>query len=148
MIVLDTTGLVYAVGTDHPLRAPCRAIIAAASRGTLSATTTVEVIQELTHVRARRRDRADAASLALDYADVLAPLLVVDDNVLRLGLDLFGRHETVGAFDAALASVTLHHGATLVSANHAFAAIDGLDHVDPAMPALADRLPGLVIDDT
>ena len=30
MIVLDTTILVYAVGDEHPLRSPCREVIAAA----------------------------------------------------------------------------------------------------------------------
>jgi len=61
MIVVDTTVLVYAVGTDHPLREPCQRLIRAIADGTILATTTIEVVQEFTHVRARRRDRKDAA---------------------------------------------------------------------------------------
>jgi predicted nucleic acid-binding protein len=54
MIVFDTTVLVYAKGADHPLRDPCRQLIAAAERR-IEATTTVEAIQEFVHVRSRRR---------------------------------------------------------------------------------------------
>ena len=54
MIVLDTTVLVYATGSDHPLREPCRRLVDAVANGVLTARTTVELIQELMHVRARR----------------------------------------------------------------------------------------------
>ena len=63
MIILDTTVLAYAVGEDHPLREPCRRLLAAHANGSIEATTTVEVLQEFTHVRARRRSRQDAARL-------------------------------------------------------------------------------------
>ena len=59
MILLDTSVLVYAVGAEHPLREPCRAVIAAVGDGTIAATTTVEVLQEFAHVPARRRGRDD-----------------------------------------------------------------------------------------
>ncbi len=46
MIVVDTTLLVYAVGTEHPLRDPSRKLIDAVAAGRVDATTTIEVIQE------------------------------------------------------------------------------------------------------
>jgi predicted nucleic acid-binding protein len=61
MIVVDTTVLVYAIGADHPLRDPCRRLVAAVGEGRVEATTTVEALQELVHVQARRRTRGDAA---------------------------------------------------------------------------------------
>lgn len=45
MILLDTTILVYAVGTDHHLREPCRQLLEGVRDGRLRACTTVEVIQ-------------------------------------------------------------------------------------------------------
>jgi len=141
VIVLDTTVLVYAVGVEHPLREPCRAVIGAVRDGALAATTTVEVIQELAQVRARRRGRADGARLAQDYAVLLAPLLVVDDANLRAGLDLFEHHDELGAFDAVLAAAAMRNDAAgLVSADQAFARVDGLTHVDPASADLLTRL--------
>lgn len=142
MILLDTTILVYAVGADHPLRAPCRSLIESIGAGRLAATTTVEVIQEFTHVRARRRGRAEAADLARRYLDLLAPLLVPSDTELRRGLDLFSTNTALGPFDAVLAATALatDHVDTLVSADRGFASIDGIIHVDPADQTAIDRL--------
>ena len=67
MILLDTTVLSYAVGADHPLREPCRRLLRAHGNGHIEATTTIEVIQEFVHVRARRRSRPDAVALARHY---------------------------------------------------------------------------------
>jgi predicted nucleic acid-binding protein len=132
MIVLDTTVLVYAKGEAHPLRDPCRQLIAAITHGNLDATTTVEVIQEFVHVRAQRRERSDAVALGTDYADLLAPLLIVDDGHLRRGLSLFEHSDRLGAFDAVLAATALDVGASaFVSADGAFASISGLPHVIP-----------------
>jgi len=132
MIVIDTTVLVYAKGDDHPLREPCRALIAAISGGHVEATTTVEVIQELAHVRARRRGAADAAALARDYAELLSPLLMLEREHLDHGLSLFESVDRLGAFDAVLAAATLRAGpAELVSADGAFADVPDLSHVVP-----------------
>ncbi len=64
MILLDTSVLVYAVGGEHPLREPCRRVVNEIGAGRLAATTTVEVIQEFAHVRARRRGRTDERGLS------------------------------------------------------------------------------------
>jgi len=129
VIVVDTSVLVYAVGTEHPLRESCREIVAALGDG-LDATTTVEVIQEFAHVHGRRRPRPVATTLARRFAQGLAPLLVVD--VLRRGLDLFEQHESLGAFDVVLAAAAITISAeALVSANRTFEAVDGLRVVLP-----------------
>lgn len=132
MIVLDTTVLVYAKGAAHPLRDPCRRLIDAIAEGRLDATSTVEVIQELVHVRAQRRERPDAVRLGGDYADLLAPLLTVEDEHLRHGLSLFERNERLGAFDAVLAATAIDVNASaFVSADGDFAHVAGLPHVIP-----------------
>lgn len=142
MIVVDTTVLVYAVGAEHPLREPCRALIGAISTRQLSATTTVEALQEFTHVRARRRDREDATRLARDYLDLLAPLLIVGEVDLREGLRLYARGKRLGAFDAVLAATASRADATaLVSADMAFAEAD-IAHVVPDVLGVAGLLAG------
>lgn len=132
MIVLDTTVLVYAKGADHPLRDPCRRLIDAIAQGEIEATSTVEVVQEFVHVRAQRRARSDAVALGGDYADLLAPLIAVDEERLRRGLGLFERNERLGAFDAVLAATAIDLDASaLVSADAAFADLPDLAHVVP-----------------
>jgi uncharacterized protein len=138
MIVVDTTVLVYAKGTDHPLREPCRSLIEAVDGGRLRATTTAEAIQEFVHIRARRRERTEAADLGRAYADLFAPLLPVSETDLREGLRLFERHTALGAFDAVLAAAALGVGAdAFVSADRAFATVPRLTYVDPGSPAIA-----------
>lgn len=135
MIVVDTTVLVYAVGQEHPLREPCRALVAALRDGSVRATTTPEVIQEFTHIRGRRRSLQDATALAGDFQQLLRPLMVVDDDDLRDGLALYASHDRLGTFDAVLAATTVRRGArALVSADQGFAEVDALPYVDPGEP--------------
>src|ERR1035437_10206826 len=101
MIILDTTVLTYAVGEEHPLREPCRRLLAAHASGTIEATTTVEVLQEFAHVRARRRTRDDAINLTRLYAVALDPIVTTAAD-LDAGLSLLGQHPELGAFDAVL----------------------------------------------
>ncbi|PSL00988.1 hypothetical protein CLV63_101467 [Murinocardiopsis flavida] len=132
MIVLDTTVLVFAVGTEHPLRSPCRRLIEAVMNDRIEATTTVEVIQEFAHIRSKRRSRADAAVHAANYLDMLSPLLMVEEGVLRAGLSVFAGHERLGSFDSVLAAAARSNGAAaLVSADRAFSTCTDVAHVFP-----------------
>jgi len=141
MIVLDTTVLVYAKGADHPLRGPCRELVRAIAESRIAATTTVEVIQEFVHIRARRRDRADAAALGRDYAELLTPLLTGTRDDLHRGLTLYERSAQLGAFDAVLAAAAAASGArAIVSADAAFGAVGEVAHVVPDGDGLATLL--------
>jgi predicted nucleic acid-binding protein len=136
VILLDTTVLSYAVGDEHYLRDPCRRLLKAHANGLLRATTTIEVIQEFAHVRARRRSRADAASRARQYAAAFV-LLVTRAEDLDLGLALYVRYQPLGAFDAVLAAVALNQQVdALVSADRCFGDVPHLPWIDPATPAL------------
>lgn len=123
------------------MREPCSRIISAAADGSVRATTTVEVIQEFAHVHARRRDRALVARAARDYADLLAPLIVVEATDLESGLELWLEAMELGTFDAVLAAAARDRGAdALVSADSAFSGIPGLRHVDPSGAELDELL--------
>jgi len=133
VIVLDTTVLLYAVGGDHPLADPCKHLIAAIGAGRVAATTTPEVIQEFLHVRSRRRTRSDAAALGRTYAELLAPLLVIDGPALAAGVRLFERSKRLGAFDAILAAATIGAGAdAIVSTGAGFDEIRSLTWWSPS----------------
>jgi predicted nucleic acid-binding protein len=141
MIVLDTTVLVYAKGADHLLREPCRKLVAAIAEERIEATTTAEVIQEFVHVRARRRDRNDAAALGRDYAELLTPLLNVTRDHLQRGLTLFETTPGLGAFDAVLAAAAAQVGAAaLVSADTAFADLPDITHIVADAPGISHLL--------
>jgi hypothetical protein len=144
VIVLDTTVLVYAVGGDHHLRAPCRALLARIQDGHVRASTTPEVIQEFMHVRARRRPRPEVIALASDYAVALAPLVVVEARDLQEGLGIYERCPALGAFDAVLAAVVLNRGAqALVSADRAFSSVDDLRVINPGADGFTQQIEAL-----
>jgi predicted nucleic acid-binding protein len=141
VILIDTTVLSYAVGEEHPLREPCRRLLWAHAEDLIDLTTTIEVIQEFVHVRARRRSRADSVTLGRHYMAALS-LLVTRSEDLDLGLTLFEHHAALGAFDSVLAAVALNQRAeALVSADRAFGEVPDLSWVDPATPEL-DHLTG------
>ena len=141
MIALDTTVLVYAVGDAHELREPARALVQSVERGAVQATTTAEAIQEFVHVRARRRDRRDAAKLGRAYAALLSPLLMPSEDDLEQGLRLFERNQELGAFDAVLAAAAMGAAVdALVSADRSFASVRGLRFVDLVSPGLRSLL--------
>jgi uncharacterized protein len=136
VILLDTNVLIYAVGDDHPLRDPCRRLIAALDAKRIELVTILAVLQEFTDVRSRRRPRDRAISLTRLFSESLT---IAETSVADLddGLELFVAHRQLSVVDAVLAAVALHHDAeALVSADRAFADIPNLRHVDPATPAL------------
>lgn len=136
MIVIDTTILVCAVGDSHPLREPCRKLFVALREGRVEARTTIEVVQEFAHIRARRRMRANAAALARAYTVLLKPY-PVDTADLLLGLTLFEQTPALGAFDAVLAATALNRQAeALISADKAFGDVTDVRWIDPAMQEL------------
>lgn len=140
MIVVDTTILVYAVGADHPLRAPARTFVELVRDGKVRATTTVEVIQEFAHVRARRRTRVDAAARAKEYAVGLRPLMHPEYDDLVDGLDLFVACEQLGPFDAVLATMARRKGWPLASADRSFSQVDGLTYFDLGTATFLDEV--------
>ena len=138
MILLDTSILVYAVGDDHALRAPCRSLMMSVLDGVVRAATTVEVIQEFAHVRARRRPRSDAVARARQFAVGLGPLVKPDDDDLADALDLFEGVPRLGAFDAMLAAMARRRGWPLASADSGFRKLDGVVQLDPARKSFVD----------
>src|SRR6266446_2699032 len=97
------------LAAEHPLREPSRRLLKALGEGMVTASTTVDVIQEFAHGYARRRPRADAAAQARRYATLLAPLLSPTEADLAAGLQLFEKQERLDAFDAVLAATAIAH---------------------------------------
>ena len=114
MILVDTTCLVYAVGDDPDRRASARALIDAVFRGTITARTTSQVIMEFAHVRGRRRNRKDAASLARDFSDLLGPLEPTTGPDVSTAVTLWQKNPQIGTFDALLLAVAVRTGAEAI----------------------------------
>lgn len=141
MILVDTTCLVYAVGDDHTRQASARALIAAVLRGTITARTTSHVIMEFAHVRGRRRDRTDAASLARDFSDLLGPLEPTTAPDVSTAVTLWQDNPQIGTFDALLLAVAVRTGAEAVVSEDAALARVGVVPVLTAAEAMRRLAP-------
>jgi predicted nucleic acid-binding protein len=132
MLVVDTSVLVYATGTDHPLREPAIRLFRDVAAKQVQATTTPEVLQEYAHVRGKRLDRPSTLAQAERFGGLLAPLTVVGLPEMLDALRLWSSVPTVGAFDAVLASIALARDWSVVSSDKGFGSVSGLNWVDLA----------------
>lgn len=137
-VFVDTSVVLLAVGTAHPLRAACRELIRAAAQGKLRLHLSVESGQEFLFHRLRRTAR-DRALAEFDELDTLAVWHPFDADTLRAARELMGSTNVRGR-DAVLAATALAWGfTTIVSSDPDFDAIPGLKRLPPEeLPELLD----------
>lgn len=129
----DTAVFVYAVGSEHHYRKPCRAIVASARSGELAGEASVELVQEFAHVRIRRTgDRPGALALARAVGE-LCRLHGFEPPDLPLAMTLLEHHTGLQTRDAVHAATAINRGIRkILSPDRAFDAVPGLDRIDPA----------------
>ena len=129
---VDTAILMYAAGSDHPLREPCAQVVRRIRDGSLDATTSVEVVQEIIH-RYVRMGRTDAAvALASDTLDLFAPVLPVSHAVMRRVPDLLTRYPVLQARDLVHVATCIHEGISeIVSTDRGFDDVAEVKRIDP-----------------
>ena len=130
----DTAVFLYARGSDHPYRQPCRAIVEAGGRGELAGEASTELVQEYVYVRLRRgglrRDVADEARAVLG----LCRNHPVEPEDTLLALTLLVSHDALSPRDTLHAATALRRGIpAIVTPDRAFDHLDGLERLDPTV---------------
>lgn len=128
----DTAVFVYAVGSEHPYRQPCRAIVRAARDRRIRGEASVELVHEYGHLMLRRHgDRSRAANEARAVWRLCTLHdATVDD--LRRAVQLL-ESTGLGGRDAMHAATALNRGiAHVLTPDRAFDGVPGLTRVDPA----------------
>lgn len=129
---IDTAVLMYASGSEHPLRAPCRRVMLAIGSGELAAVTSVEVVQELLHRFIAIRRVEIGRQLASDAMDTFAPVLPISHALMRRVPDLAARYPTLAARDLVHVATCVHEGITeIVSPDRAFDHVAEVRRLDP-----------------
>ncbi len=135
-LFLDTAVFMYAGGREHPLRAPCRAILERVVAGALEATTSAEVVQEILHRFVAIGRPEVGAAMARDVLDAFEPVLPVTHGVMRRMPDLLGRYPALSARDLVHVATCLEEGIeAIVSPDRGFDQVPEIRRIDP--PALA-----------
>jgi hypothetical protein len=128
---VDTNVFLYAIGTEHGYREPCRELVRALGRGSLAGETSVETLQEISHHRRRRGDPA-ATERARAAAGLCRALHAVDAEIAFTALDLVDSHPELPSRDAVHAATALARGLrSVVTADADFDMVPGLERVDP-----------------
>jgi uncharacterized protein len=138
----DTAVFLYASGSDHPYREPCRDIVRLAAEGSLVGDASVELVQEVVHVRDRRTGDRQNAAQAGRHVMPLCRLHPVEASDLVVALRLCQTCPGVHMRDAIHAATALNRDIGLIlSPDRAFDAVPGIERVDPAvaLPRLLER---------
>jgi uncharacterized protein len=128
----DTSVFVYARGSEHEYREPCRHLVRCAAQGVLAGEASVEMIQEYAHILRRRG--IDGLQVREQARDVAALCLLHDfgEGDLRLALNLVATHPVLRVRDAVHAATALRRGiSAIVSPDRDFDGIAGLERIDP-----------------
>jgi predicted nucleic acid-binding protein len=131
-IFIDTAILMYAGGSEHPLREPSRAVLRAAVEGRLEAVTSVEVVQEILHryIAIRRLDAGVA--MARETIAAFGPLLPITHAVVERMPGLVERYPALSARDLVHVATCLEEGiSAIVSPDRGFDSVSEIRRLDP-----------------
>ncbi|MDR1449621.1 MAG: type II toxin-antitoxin system VapC family toxin [Propionibacteriaceae bacterium] len=134
--LVDSNIPIYALGGEHPAKAPCLALLRAAGSGKFRGVASTEMIQELIYHRLRvTSDRLLAVGDGRDTAAVFE-ILPFDAVVLESAMRLIEQTAAIRGRDAIHAATALANGIdTVISTDPAFAAVPGLKWLDPPTAA-------------
>lgn len=128
----DTSIFVYALGRDHPYKEPCREIVRRAAAGDLQGEASIDLLQELTHQRARRTGDRPGAAAAARHVAKLAWWHPLEPSDVQRGIDLYEAHADLDARDAVFAAVAINRGIdAILATDRAFDDIGRLERIDP-----------------
>lgn len=131
-LFVDTSVIMYASGTEHPLKEPSVAVLEAAASGTAEMKTSVEVVQEILHRFIHLGRRQQGIMLARQVVELFQPLLPVRPRDIRLAIDLLERYPALSSRDALHAAVALNNGISrIVSADRDFELVREVEQVAP-----------------
>jgi len=129
---IDANVPMYAVGVEHPLKAPCVAILESIARGELLALTDAEVLQELLHRYTSLGERERAIEICRLFLRVVPEVLPVTREIIKRALELHQEFPHLQARDSLHAAVLLEHQIPyIISADRHFDGVPGFRRLDP-----------------
>ena len=135
---IDTAVIMYAAGSEHPLKGSCQAILMRIADGELDAVISVEVVQEIVHRFMALGRIAQGASIARDALDLFAPVLPITHATMRRMTELVEAHPTLAARDLVHVATCLQEGISdIVSPDRGFDSVPEIRRLAPDDPRLA-----------
>ncbi len=134
VVFLDTNVPIYATGSAHPLKEPCKHVLVLASQSASSFVTDAEVMQELLHRYLGVRRWAGGRNVFRHFSDLMQGRIVaVEANDVEGAAQLAETHANLGARDllhlVVMRRLRVRH---IASADTGFDGVPGVERLDPA----------------
>lgn len=130
---LDANVLMYAAGSAHPLREPCRDALARAIDQEVSLVTDAEVLQEILHRYFSIGRPESARTIHRSAIDLCDEVLPIEVKHTTRALELLLEHPELTPRDAVHVAAMEHHGLELLlSTDRDFDALQQVERIDPA----------------
>jgi len=131
-VFLDTNIFLYAVGGPHPEREACIELLQRISDGSLDATVSAEIVQEVMFVLGRRGRLRDGLRLARDLVALFPGLFAVTREDMLRACGLLERYPDLPVRDAIHVATMLNNGLhTVVSVDSDFDQVTEVRRVPP-----------------
>jgi len=132
----DSNIFLYAMGSEHPEKAPCRKLLELVAKREMEAVTSSEVLQEVLYVRLRRGDRIHAIDSVRSIHELMGGTLPVTSADILDACEILGQHPGLDTRDAVHAAVAKRNAiAMIVSIDKGFDGLKGLHRLTPAQAA-------------
>lgn len=132
IVFIDTNILMYAVGSEHPLKKPCLEIINQIAQGTLVAVTDTEVFQEVAYRYWSQKKWPVALQVLRDYQLLFEEIHPIERGLLPLYYNLLSEYPFLSPRDAIhVAVMKFHHLETIYTADRAIRRVPFIKVLDP-----------------
>jgi predicted nucleic acid-binding protein len=122
--LIDTNVVIYAMGKEHPLKQPARAVLEAVAAGTVLANVDAGALQEVLYVYARRGERARGVRVVAEMMELFPNPFPIRKEEIAVARELMTEHHALDAWDAVHAAVVLtRHLVGILSADSDFDAL-------------------------
>ena len=130
---LDANVLMYAAGSDHPLREPCRRALTKAIDQEVSLVTNAEVLQEILHCYFSIGRPETARTVHRSTIDLCDEVLPIEARHTTRALELLLEHPDLTPRDAVhVASMEYHGLELLLSTDRDFDGLSQIERIDPS----------------
>jgi len=131
-VFLDTNIIMYALGKEHPLKAPCRRYLEKIKDGELLVVSNTEVLQEILHLYFSIR-MPDVAEAALDaFKTFCREIYPIRLSEIEKAYTLLKEFPSISARDAIHAATMLNNRIEkILSVDPHFDAIRGIKRIGP-----------------
>ena len=132
MRLIDANIPIYAVGSPHPYREPCRRILEVVDEGNHDFMTDTEVLQEILHVLHRRGRSSVGFELVSGLVWSLRSVISIGTAEINAAMGLLREYPQIDTRDAVHAAVVKLHGLEgVVSADRDLDVVRGVTRFDP-----------------